>query len=104
MTVVSVLPLAAWPGAEAELARRFVQLRVFERARELGGFRGGRLLRSVDEPARLLVVADWASAEAYRGWLESSTRTELSAELQPLLAAEVASGELFVDAENAVGV
>jgi heme-degrading monooxygenase HmoA len=100
MTVVSVLALAARPGAEAELARRFAQLEVFERARELGGFRGGRLLRSVDEPARFLIIADWTSAEAYGGWLRSSTRDELSAELVPLLAAEVVAGELFVDDEG----
>lgn len=98
MTVVSMLDLTVTPGAEAALARRFAQLQVFERAAEVNGFQRGRLLRSVDGPGRLLVVAEWTSTEAYRRWLASSTREELGAKLEPLLADAVSSGELFVDA------
>jgi heme-degrading monooxygenase HmoA len=100
MTVVSVLSLAVTPGTEDALARRFAQLQVFERAREVDGFQGGRLLQSVQGDGRFLVVAEWTSTEAYRGWLESSTREELGAELEPLLVGGVASGELFVDARE----
>jgi heme-degrading monooxygenase HmoA len=92
VTVVSVLRLRVRDGAD--LARLYGELEVFERARESGGFRGGRLLRPLagDE---YLVVADWDDAAAYRRWLENPVRGELGARIEPFLAGGVGAGELF---------
>lgn len=94
MTVVSVLRLPVRPGAGEELARRFAELQVFERAARSGGFRGGRLLRSVAEGA-FLVLAEWERADDYRTWVDSPARAELSAHLGPLLLGDPSGGELF---------
>jgi heme-degrading monooxygenase HmoA len=95
VTVLSVLRLPVRPEAKASFADRFAQLRVFERSRESGGFLGGRLLRPVAEGGPFLVVADWESANAYQTWLDNPVRSELAAELEPLLLDEVIAGELF---------
>jgi heme-degrading monooxygenase HmoA len=95
MTVVSVLRLNLRSGAGPELARMFDELEIFEHSRRSGGFRGGRLLRPLAEGGPYLVVADWESAEAYQGWLDNPVRAELGAQLEPLLADEVTSGELY---------
>jgi heme-degrading monooxygenase HmoA len=94
MTVVSVLRLTTRPGKERELVRAFAELEIFERSRESGGFLGGRLLRPV-AGGPFLVVAEWASANDYQGWLDNPVRSELGERLEPLLGDEVESGELY---------
>ena len=42
-----------------------------------------------------VVVAEWEDAQAYQGWLDNPVRDELGAQLEPLLAVDVAPGELF---------
>ena len=96
MSVVSVLRLAARPGGEDAFARAFATLEVFRHSEESGGFLGGRLLRSMGD-GPFLVIAEWESADAYRGWLENPVRRELSAQIEPLLAGEVVAGELYED-------
>jgi heme-degrading monooxygenase HmoA len=95
MTVVSVLRLRVREGAGPELVRRFAELEIFEHSRRGGGFRGGRLLRPLTGDGAYLVVAEWDSAAAYRGWLDNPVRAELGEQLEPLIDGEVASGELF---------
>lgn len=95
MSVVSVLRLSVRDGAGAELERLYDELEVFERARRSGGFRGGRLLRPLAAVGTYLVVAEWDNAEAYQGWLTNPVRAELGLRLEPLLAGDVAAGELF---------
>lgn len=98
MSVVSVLPIAVMPGAEDELVRAFRELQVLEHARGAGGFLDGRLLRPLVAGDPFLVVAEWESEGAYRGWLESPLRGELSSRIEPLLAASVQQGGLYVEA------
>jgi heme-degrading monooxygenase HmoA len=92
MTIVSVLRLPARAGAD--LAAAFAELEIFEHSRQSGGFLGGRLLRAL-EGGGYLVVAEWADAKAYQGWLDNPMRAELGAQLEPLLTDDVAPGELF---------
>jgi heme-degrading monooxygenase HmoA len=98
MSVVSVLRLHPRPGAGDELARRFGALEIFEHSRRSGGFLGGRLLRPLDCEA-FVVVAEWESENDYRRWLDYPVRAELGAELEPLLDAEVVSGELYEEVQ-----
>ena len=92
MTVVSVLRLRARPGVD--LAAVFADLEIFEHSERSGGFLGGRLLRPIDGDS-FLVIAEWVDAAAYQGWLDNPIRVELSGQLEPLLADDVASGEVY---------
>jgi heme-degrading monooxygenase HmoA len=92
VTVVSVLRLAARQGAD--LPRAFAELEIFEHSRRSGGFLGGRLLRAVDGDG-VLVLAEWDDAAAYQGWLDNPIRSELGAQLGPLLTDDVTPGEVF---------
>jgi heme-degrading monooxygenase HmoA len=95
VTIVSVLSLSVRDGAGAELARMYDELEVFEHAQRSGGFRGGRLLRPLEDDGPYLVVAEWESAEAYQGWLDNPVRAELGQQLEPLLSDDVVAGRLF---------
>ena len=92
MTVVSVLRLTAREGADLPTA--FAELEIFEHSRRSGGFLGGRLLRAVDGDG-FLVMAEWKDAAAYQGWLDNPIRSELGAQLDPLLTDDVTPGEVF---------
>ena len=94
MSVVSVLRLLPRPGEADELARRFGALEIFDHSRQSGGFLGGRLLRPLEGDA-FVVVAEWETEDDYRRWLDNPVRAELGAELEPLLDADVASGQLY---------
>jgi heme-degrading monooxygenase HmoA len=94
VTVVSVLQLHVRPGSEDALVAVFAELEIFRHSEESGGFLGGRLLRSLGG-GPFLVVAEWESEDAYRGWLENPVREELGAHIEPLLSGEVQAGELY---------
>ena len=94
MTVLSILRLVPRPGAADELARRFGALGIFEHSRRSGGFLEGRLLRPLEGDA-FVVVAEWETPEAYQAWLDNPLRATLGAELEPLLDADVRSGQLY---------
>lgn len=95
MGVVSVLRIRARPGAEEDLARAFAELAVFDRARESGGFRSGRLLRPLAAGEPFLVLAEWEDAAACEGWLRNPVREELNAKIEPLVAEDVPAGGLY---------
>jgi heme-degrading monooxygenase HmoA len=97
VTVVSVLQLPVRPGSEDALVRVFAELEIFRHSERSGGFLGGRLLRSL-RGGPFLVVAEWESEDAYRGWLENPIREELGAHIEPLLTGEVQAGELYEEA------
>ena len=96
MTVVSVLRLPVRPGSEDALVHAFAELEIFRHSEESGGFLGGRLLRP-HGGGPFLVIAEWESERAYRGWLENPIREELGAHIEPLLTGEVQAGELYED-------
>jgi heme-degrading monooxygenase HmoA len=86
-------------GAAGELARAFEELDVFGHSARSGGFLGGRFLRPLDDAAPVVVIAEWDGAESYQGWLHNPVREELSRRVAPLLAGEVAAGELYEEVE-----
>jgi heme-degrading monooxygenase HmoA len=101
VSVLSVLRIPVAPGAGEELARTFSELGIFERSRESGGFRSGRLLRPLEEGEPFVVVAEWDDAAAYRRWLDNPVRETLRGRLEPLLAGEVAAGALYEEVLSA---
>ena len=95
MTVVSVLRLPVRHGQVEELARAFDELDVFGHSERSGGFLGGRFLRPLAEDAPVVVIAEWETPGSYQGWLDNPVRNALSEQIAPLLADEVAAGELY---------
>lgn len=93
--IVSVLWLRVLPGKEEEVVRFYEQERIFERSRESGGFRSGRLLEPLVPGAPFVVIAEWDDAAAYQGWLDNPVRAELGEQLIPLLDGEPAPGSLY---------
>jgi len=100
VTVVSFLRIPVRAGAEDGFVRAFAELRIFEHSRRSGGFRGGRLLRPLAAGEPFLVVAEWDEADAYDRWLDNPVREDLRGGLEPLLAGEIVSGELYEEAER----
>jgi heme-degrading monooxygenase HmoA len=96
MTVVSLLRLPVRPGSEDAFVEAFATLEVFRHSERSGGFLGGRLLRPRDG-GQFVVMAEWESDAAYRGWLAHPVREELAAQIEPLLSGEVGAGQLFED-------
>jgi heme-degrading monooxygenase HmoA len=95
--VVSVLELHVLPGSEPALARAYDELGIFERARESGGFRSGRLLEPADAGRPMLVISEWDDAGAYERWLTNPVREELGGRLESLLADGPAAGRIFYE-------
>jgi heme-degrading monooxygenase HmoA len=95
VSVVSVLRIPVRGGAADELAQAFAELDVFGHSARSGGFLGGRFLRPLEPGGPVVVIAEWESAASYEGWLRNPVRDELRARLEPLLAGEVAAGELY---------
>lgn len=93
--VISVLRLHVRPGSEQALIRFYVEHEIFERSRESGGFRGGRLLEPVEPETAFLVIAEWDDADAYRRWLASPVRAELGVGLEPLLGSKPPVGAIY---------
>ena len=96
MTVVSILHLPVRSGNEDALVDAFARLEIFRHSEQSGGFLGGRLLRPRNG-GPFVVMAEWESDAAYRGWLENPIRAELSAQIEPLLNGDVEAGRLYED-------
>ena len=86
--MVSVLELYVLPGSEQAVARAYDELGIFERSRESGGFRGGRLLEASEPGRPMLVIAEWDDAESYQRWLDNPVREGLGDHLEPMLSGD----------------
>jgi heme-degrading monooxygenase HmoA len=95
--IVSVLELHVLPGSAPAVARAYDELGVFERARESGGFRSGRLLEPAEPGRPMLVIGEWDDAASYELWLANPVRAELGGRLEPMLADEPAAGGIFYE-------
>jgi heme-degrading monooxygenase HmoA len=95
--VVSVLELHVLPGSEPAVAQAYDELAIFERARQSGGFRSGRLLQPADPGRPMLVIAEWDDADSYERWLTNPVREELGGRLESLLADRPAAGRIFYE-------
>src|SRR5262249_24067304 len=83
--VVSVLELHVVPGSEQAVARAYDELGIFERARESGGFRSGRLLEPADPGRPMLVIAEWDGAGSYERGPGNPVREQLGDPLEHML-------------------
>jgi heme-degrading monooxygenase HmoA len=95
---VSVLELHVREGNEADVVRAYVELEVFERSRESGGFRAGRLLDPSEPGGPMLVIAEWDDVRSYDRWLTNPVRDELGDQLAPLLDDKPVAGRVFYEA------
>jgi len=95
--VVSVLELHVLPGSETAVASAYDELGIFQRARERGGFRSGRLLAPADAGRPMLVISEWDDAASYQRWLANPVREELGGRLESLLADRPAAGGIFYE-------
>jgi heme-degrading monooxygenase HmoA len=86
--VVSVLELHVLPGSEQAVARVYDELGVFDRARESGGFRSGRLLEATEPGRPMLVISEWDEPASYQRWLDNPVREELGNHLEPMLTGD----------------
>jgi heme-degrading monooxygenase HmoA len=71
-TVRSMIRFHVAPGREADFEAAFVAAGMLSRPRAVPGFVDAELSRSLATPGEYLVVARWASADAYRAWQEVS--------------------------------
>lgn len=83
----SVLFLKPVEGDCAAIRRFFEDEGVLERAALRPGFLGAELQLPAERSQPAMVTALWASAEAYRGWVEDPWRTASSARAQAVFDA-----------------
>jgi heme-degrading monooxygenase HmoA len=91
----SVLRFALLPGRRDEFVATFSRIEVLETSSAQAGFRRGQLLVDVEDPDAALVIAQWDSPSAYRGWLENPVREEIGERLRPFLADDDPQGRVF---------
>jgi heme-degrading monooxygenase HmoA len=71
-TVRSVIRFHVAAGREADFEAAFAAAGLLIRPRAIQGFVDAELARSLATPGEYLVVARWASADAYRAWQQVS--------------------------------
>jgi heme-degrading monooxygenase HmoA len=82
----SILTIPVRPGDEDAFLAAFLRLDVFGHAAQIPAFRGGELLRPVEEGHEFVVHALWESPDGYQAWLDAPVRSELTAEIEPFVA------------------
>lgn len=90
----SILTIPVRPGEETAFLAAFVRLDVFGHAAQIPGFRGGELLRPLEDGHEFVVHARWDSPEGYQAWLDAPVRAELNGEIGPFVDGEM-SGRLY---------
>jgi quinol monooxygenase YgiN len=81
----SVIRFDLLPGRRDDFVDTVSRLAVLETSSGQAGFRGGQLLVDVEDPDAAMVIAQWDSPAAYRGWLENPVREEIGEQLRPFL-------------------
>ena len=82
----SILTIPVRPGDEDAFLAAFLRLDVFGHAAQIPAFRGGELLRPVEEGHEFVVHALWESPDGYQAWLDAPLRAALTAEIEALVS------------------
>ncbi len=90
----SILTIPVRAGEEGAFFEAFVRLDVFGHAAKIAGFRGGELLRPLEDGDAFVVHARWESPEGYQAWLDAPVRARLNEEIGPYLDG-LTSGRLY---------
>jgi quinol monooxygenase YgiN len=88
MAVKVIVELQAKPGRRGELRGLIEQVGKRQRAHE-HGYLGSTFYEALDDPDRLIDIADWESAEARTAHLEESMATGAYGPVLEVLAAPV---------------
>jgi quinol monooxygenase YgiN len=80
MTIKTIIELQAQVGNRDELVK--IMDEVIETMREVPGFQGVSRYEVLDDPDKLIEIAEWASTEARQEWLD---RSMASGVLKPLM-------------------
>lgn len=83
-----IVELQAKPGRRAELERLLERIVASEGSSQ-PGFLGSRRYEALDDPDRLIEIADWDSAEGRQAHMEEAAARGAYAPLLELLAAPV---------------
>jgi quinol monooxygenase YgiN len=86
VTVKVIVELQAKPGRRAEL-KSLVESIVADQGDSQRGFLGSTRYEVLDDPDRLVEIAEWESAEARVAHMQESAATDVYAPLADLLAA-----------------
>ena len=84
----------AEPGDRTRFVETFRRIGVLETSSHQAGYLGGQLLSAVGDERLAMVIADWASPESYRGWLDNPDRERVGSELRRFLTEEPV-GQVF---------
>ena len=95
----SILRIPVRAGAEDEFTQVFKDLKVFDHASRIEGFRGGRVFRPLAANEPFGVLAEWDRPDAYDAWLEAPVRDELTGAMEPLLTGDPA-GAVYTVVED----
>jgi heme-degrading monooxygenase HmoA len=74
----SILTIPVRAGEEDAFLAAFARLDVFGHAAQIPGFRGGELLRPLEDGQDFVVHARWESPEGYQAWLDAPVRAQLN--------------------------
>ena len=86
MTISVIVELQARPGKRTDLSS-FLEAMVTEHGPSQSGFLGSRRYEVVDDPDKLVEIADWQSTEARQAHMEEAAATGAYAPLAEMLAA-----------------
>lgn len=86
MTISVIVELHAKPGRRAEL-NTFLERMVTEHGLSQSGFLGSSRYEVVDDPDKLVEIADWESAEARQAHMAEAAEAGAYAPLSEMLAA-----------------
>ena len=81
MTIKTIIELQSKPGKRSELVSTMDA--VIATMREVPGFQGIARYEVLEDPDRLIEIAEWESPEARQTWLDRINR---SGDLEPLMA------------------
>jgi len=85
MTIKTIIELQAKPGQRAELMR--IMDEIIATMRQVPGFQGISRYEVLDDPDKLVEIAEWASPEARQTWLDQSAETGVLKPLFEILGA-----------------
>ncbi len=87
----SILTIPVRAADEDAFVDAFQRLDVLGHAAKIPAFRGGELLRPLEEGHDFVVHARWEGTNGYQAWLDAPVRAELTRQIEPFVAGPMTS-------------